>query len=97
LWVDDTTIAYPLDRLPADTDPVWLRYRLHWGDLAVDATTLGGQSAGLSVAGTTDDGYLLLKLDKKTAKQIEQIKAGPIVAVGVYDDAGGLIDATGVA
>jgi len=97
LWVDGTTIAYPLDRLPAGTDPVWLRYRLHWGDLAVDATTLGGQSAGLSVAGTTDDGYLLLKLDKKTAKQIEQIKAGPIVAVGVYDDAGGLIDATGVA
>jgi hypothetical protein len=97
LWVDDTTVAYPLDRLPDGVDPVWMRFRLHWGDLAVDATTLGGQSAGLSVAGTTDDGYVLLKLDKKTAKRIDEIRAGPIVAVGVYDDAGRLLDATGVA
>ena len=48
------------------------------------------------MAGTTDDGYVLLKLDKKTAKRIDEIRAGPIVAVGVYDDAGRLLDATGV-
>ena len=75
---------------------MWLRFRLHWGDLAVDATTLGGESASLSVVGTSDDGYVLLRLDKKTAKRIDEIRAGPIVAVGVYDDAGRLLDATGV-
>ena len=49
-----------------------------------------------SFAGTTDDGYALLRLDKQTAKRIDEIRAGPSVAVGVYDDAGGLLDATGV-
>jgi hypothetical protein len=96
LWVDDATIAYPADRLPAGADPVWLRFRLHWGELAVDATTLGGQSSSLNVSGTTDDGYVLLELDKKTAKRLDEIIAGPSVAVGVYDDAGNLLDATGV-
>jgi hypothetical protein len=70
---------------------------LHWGDLAVDATSIGGTSSALTVAGTTDDGYVLLDLDKKTAKQVDEIRAAPIVAVGVYDDSGRLIDATGVA
>jgi len=98
LWVDDSTIAYPLDRLPAGSDPQWLRFRLHWGELAIDATSLGGESASLGVAGTTDDGYVLLRLDKQTAKKktLDEIHAAVNVAVGVYDDAGGLIDATGV-
>ena len=98
IWVDDATVKYPLDRLPAGSDPMWMRFRLHWGELEVDATTLGGESAGLSVVGTSDEGaYVLLRLDKKTAKRIDEIRAGPIVAVGVYDDAGRLLDATGVA
>ncbi len=98
LWVDAATIAYPLDRLPAGTDPRWLRFRLHWGELAVDATSLGGRSASLSVGGTTEDGYVLLQLDKQTAKKktLDEIHAAANVALGVYDDAGGLIDATGV-
>jgi YD repeat-containing protein len=41
-WIDNRTIAYPADRLPAGVDPAWLRFRLHWGALAVDATGLGG-------------------------------------------------------
>ena len=96
LWVDEATVAYPLDRLPAGSDPMWLRFRLHWGELAVDATTVGGESSGLTVAGTTEDGYVLLALDKQTAKRVDEIRAGPMVAVAVYDDAGRLLDATGV-
>src|SRR5918994_612877 len=82
-----------LDRLPAGSDPMWLRFRLHWGELAVDATTVGGESSGLTVAGTTEDGYVLLALDKQTAKRVDEIRAGPMVAGAVFHDARRLLDA----
>jgi glycosidase len=99
-WVDGRTIAYPLDRLPAGVDPRALRYRLHWGDLAVDATSLGGTSAALDPSlwwfGLPPD-HVALRLDRATARRIDEIRAAPLVAVGVYDDAGRLLDATSVA
>jgi hypothetical protein len=95
-WLDARTIAYPRNRLPGDVDPVWLRYRLHWGSLAVDATSLGGMSAAVSLVPGGPDGYLALRLDRRTADRLQQVKAGPMVAIGVYDDAQRLIDATGV-
>jgi glycosidase len=96
-WIDDRTIAYPIDRLPAGSDPAWFRFRLHWGDLAVDATSLGGKSSALALADDPPDGYIALALDRWTARRVEQIRAAPIVAVGVYDDAQRLLDATAVA
>jgi glycosidase len=96
-WIDNRTIAYPVDRLAAGTDPAWLRFRLHWGDLAVDATGLGGRFADLSVVPGGPDGYLALRLDKKTAELRDEILAAPMAAVGVYDDADALLDATRVA
>ena len=96
-WIDARTIAYPVDRLAAGTDPAWLRFRLHWGDLAVDATGLGGQFADLTVVPGGPDGYLALRLDKKTAETRDEILAAPTAAVGVYDDADALLDATRVA
>jgi hypothetical protein len=42
------------------------------------------------------DGYIALRLDRRTASRLVEIKAGPQVAVGVYDDAQRLIDATSV-
>jgi hypothetical protein len=41
-------------------------------------------------------GYLALRLDPKTASQVAKIKQGPMVAIGVYDDAQRLLDATSV-
>jgi hypothetical protein len=75
---------------------MWLRFRLHWGELEIDATTLGGESRALSVSGT-DDEYVILALDNKTAQQVDRIRAAPLDAVGVYDDSGRLVDATGIA
>ena len=95
-WIDDETIAYPAGRLPAGVDPAWLRFRLHWGTLAVDATSLGGTSAMVTVVPGGPEGYLALRLDRNTARRIDEIRAGPQVAVGVYDDAQRLIDATSV-
>lgn len=96
-WIDARTIAYPVDRLPAGTDRAWLRFRLHWGDLAVDATGLGGSFADLTVVPGGPDGYLALRLDRKTAHHRDAILAAPMAAVGVYDDADALLDATRVA
>jgi hypothetical protein len=96
-WLDGATIGYPLARLPAGVDPAALSFRLHWGALAVDATSLGGTSAGLAVVGGAPDGYVALRLDKATARQRAAILASPMVAVGVYDDAHRVVDATGVA
>jgi glycosidase len=96
-WIDDRTIAYPVNRLPAGTDPAWLRFRLHWGSLEVDATGLGGSFADLSVVPGGPEGYLALRLDKKTAERRDEILAAPMAAIGVYDDAGALLDATRVA
>jgi glycosidase len=95
-WLDQRTVAYPLNRLPAGVAPAWLRFRLHWGQLAVDATGLGGQFATVSVVPGGPAGYLALRLDKKTANQRDDILAAPMVALGVYDDADRLIDATSV-
>jgi hypothetical protein len=95
-WIDDRTIAYPAGRLPSGVDPSWLRFQLHWGTLAVDATSLGGSFAGLSQVPGGPTGYVALRLDRRTAARIAEIKAGPQVAVGVYDDAQRLIDATSV-
>ncbi|MFN2518177.1 MAG: alpha-amylase family glycosyl hydrolase, partial [Jatrophihabitantaceae bacterium] len=95
-WIDNQTIAYPVNRLPAGVDPAWLRFRLHWGDLAVDATGLGGSFATVTRVPGGPTGYLALRLDPKTAEHRDQILAAPMVAIGVYDDADGLIDATSV-
>jgi len=96
-WIDNRTIAYPLDRLPSGVDPVWLRFRLHWGDLAVDAMSLGGSYLPLTVVpGAGPDGYVALRLGRVTPHLRSQILAAPMVALGVYDDADRLIDATGV-
>jgi glycosidase len=95
-WIDNRTIAYPADRLPAGVDPAWLRFRLHWGALAVDTTGLGGTSASVTVVPGGPSGYLALRLDRKTARQLTTIKQGPMVAIGVYDDAQRLLDATSV-
>jgi hypothetical protein len=95
-WLDGRTIAYPVNRLAAGVDPAWLRFRLHWGDLAVDATGLGGSFATVTLVPGGPDGYLALRLDRKTAHHRSAILAAPMVAVGVYDDADRLIDATSV-
>jgi hypothetical protein len=95
-WLDSRTIAYPVDRLPEGTDPAWLRYWLHWGQLAVDTTGLGGSSAIVTLVPGAPQGYLALRLDHRTEKLVSQIKAGPMVAIGVYDDAQRLLDATSV-
>jgi hypothetical protein len=96
IWIDDRTIGYPTNRLPSGVDPAWLRFQLHWGALAVDATGLGGSFATLSQVAGGPAGYVALRLDRRTAARIVEIKAGPQVAVGVYDDAQRLIDATSV-
>ena len=77
-------------------DPAWLRFRLHWGTLAVDATGLGGDYALLQAVPGGPDGYLALRLDRRTARHRSEILAAPMTAVGVYDDADRLIDATSV-
>ena len=95
-WIDGTTIGYPLDRLPAGVDPSALRFRLHWGTLAVDATSLGGTSAAVRIVDGAPGGLLALRLDRRTARRIDEIRAGPSVAIGVYDDVPRLVDATSV-
>jgi glycosidase len=95
-WIDGQTIAYPVNRLPSGVDPAWLRFRLHWGSLAVDATGLGGDFATVSLVPGGPPGYLALRLDKKTIGARDDILAAPMVAIGVYDDADQLIDATSV-
>jgi hypothetical protein len=63
----------------------------------VDATGLGGSFADLTVVPGGPAGYLALRLDKKTAEHRDEILAAPMAAVGVYDDADALLDATRVA
>jgi hypothetical protein len=95
-WIDQRTVAYPISRLPTGVDPAWLRFRLHWGSLAVDATGLGGDFATVTLVPGGPAGYLTLRLDKQTANARDEILAAPMVAIGVYDDADQLIDATRV-
>jgi pullulanase-type alpha-1,6-glucosidase len=106
-WLTPDLIAWPADGVD---DPALTDWRLHWapdGGLAVDAEAVtGGSSAPLSYdpAGLPDavvedfphlQGYLALRLDRKTAKQAGEILKGQ-VAVAMYDDLGRLRDATGV-
>ncbi len=95
-WLDRRTVAYPLDRVPRGFQPGWLRYRLHWGALAVDDTDLGGASARLRLAPGAPAGYVALRLRRSTVAQRPEILGAPMRAVGVYDDAHRLLDATGV-
>ena len=62
----------------------------------MDATGLGGDFATVSVVPGGPPGYLALRLDKKTVGARDDILAAPMVAIGVYDDADQLIDATSV-
>ena len=107
--VDRDLVAWPAGSLPAGVDPATLEWRLHWavdGGLAVDAEAVtGGETATLTrdPAGLPDSvtqahpevaGYVALRLDKKTAKRMEDILTGQ-VAVAMYDATGALLDATG--
>ncbi len=94
MWLGSRAIAYPVSRLPAGTDPTWLRYRLHWGDLGIEAMTLGGRSVLLTPDGVTSEGYLTLRLPSWVRRSSAM---RPLVAVGVSTDADLLVDATGVA
>ena len=96
-WIDNRTIAYPVDRLAPGTDPAWLRFRLHWGSLEVDATGLGGEFADVTIVPGGPEGYLALRLDRRTADLRDEILSAPMAAIGVYDDADALLDATRVA
>ena len=108
-WVEPDLLAWPSGGVPDGTDPRQLRWRLHWspdGGLTVDAeAVVGGDVADLTYDGQLPDsvteahpeldGYLALRLDKKTAKSAAEILRGQ-VAVAMYDDTGRLLDATGV-
>lgn len=43
------------------------------------------------------EGYLALRLDRRTADLRDEILSAPMAAIGVYDDADALLDATRVA
>ena len=109
-WVARDLVAWPADAVPAGVDPRALTWRLHWsasGGLTVDEEDLTpGDSARLRFdpaglpASVTDrfpalKGYLALRLDPATARRAPAILTGQ-VAVAEYDDAGVLLDATGV-
>ncbi|WBQ08669.1 pullulanase-type alpha-1,6-glucosidase [Kribbella sp. CA-293567] len=92
--------------VPAVAHPERSRWRLHWsatGSLAVDAEDIGGTSAGLRVdpKGIPPRvlakfpalaGYVALRLDHGDARKILTGQLG----LAQYDDAGRLLDATGV-
>ena len=109
-WVQPGLLAWPSSGVPAGANPALLDWRLHWstdGGLAVDAEAVtGGSVADLShdPAGLPADvtaahpeleGHLALRLPDKVAKQAGDILRGQ-VAVAMYDNAGALLDATGV-
>ena len=96
-WIDGDTIGFPLLRLPAGVPPSAFRYRLHWGDLAIDDATLGGDSVALALGRRAPDGYVALDLDRDTARRLARMRPAPFLAVGVYDDADHLIDAAALA
>ena len=96
-WIDYRTISYPTSRLPIGTNPATVTYRLHWGELAIDATSLGGQFLTLTPVEGAPPGQLALRLPGWAEGSTNTIKAGPMVAIGVYDDSGAVIDATSVA
>ncbi|TCO52000.1 pullulanase-type alpha-1,6-glucosidase [Kribbella antiqua] len=99
-------LAKDLLAVPAVSHPERSRWRLHWsydGSLKVDADDIGGESAGLRYdpAGIPDPvlakfpalkGYTALRLNKANAGKILTGQLG----LAQYDDAGRLLDATGV-
>ncbi|MBI4939761.1 MAG: pullulanase-type alpha-1,6-glucosidase [Actinobacteria bacterium] len=108
-WVARDLVAWPADQLP-DVDPGTLGWRLHWskdGGLGLDAEAVtGGESAALTwdPKGLPADvvakypalkGYVALRLPDRVARQAPSILTGQ-VAVGLYDDLGALLDASGV-
>lgn len=108
-WVARDLVAWPADQVP-DVDPGTLGWRLHWskdGGLGLDAEAVtGGDSAaltwdpkGLPAAVVAKypalEGYLALRLPDRVARQAPSILTGQ-VAVGLYDDLGALLDASGV-
>jgi pullulanase-type alpha-1,6-glucosidase len=109
-WVGKDLMAWPATAVPAGANLALLNWRLHWsptGGLAVDAESVTGGSvadltydpAGLPAAVVASHpelkGYLALRVNSKTARQAGSILRGQ-VAVGLYDDLGRLLDATGV-
>lgn len=92
--------------VPAVAHPERSRWRLHWsltGSLAIDADDIGGSSVGLRVDANGIPpavlakfpalaGYVALRLDHGDARKILTGQLG----LAQYDDAGRLLDATGV-
>ncbi|MEP7331973.1 MAG: pullulanase-type alpha-1,6-glucosidase [Terracoccus sp.] len=107
--VSKNLVAWPASSIPAGVDVRTLTWRLQWsakGGLGLDAEAVTGGSvatltrdpAGLPAALIAEHpelkGYLALRLDRKTARSMGEILKGQ-VAVGLFDDAGLLLDASG--
>lgn len=112
VWVAPNTIAWPGTQVPAGGAGSirWRAHWSSSGGLAIDADAVTGGSsatltydpAGLPAAVTSADpalaGYLALKVPPSAASGIAAALAasGGQVAVSATDDAGRLVDATGV-
>jgi pullulanase-type alpha-1,6-glucosidase len=110
-WITPTLLAWPADAVPDGANPALLKWRLHYaanGGMTVDAEDLPGSkslpltydAAGLPSTVTAAhpelSGYLALRLNATAAQnQARSILRGQ-VAVALYDNAGALLDATGV-
>ncbi|MFC9692475.1 pullulanase-type alpha-1,6-glucosidase [Kribbella sp. NPDC056951] len=90
-WLSRDTLA-----VPAVAHPEQSRWRLHWsttGGLKVDADDIGGTSVGLRYdPREVRPGYTTLRLDQGDVRKILTGQLG----LAQYDDAGRLLDATGV-
>jgi hypothetical protein len=102
-WLDARTVAWPAGRLPEGQDPARLTFRLHRGDdLAVDAMSLGGTWVALSevpapAGSRVAPGDVVLGVPGWYDPPARTGAAAEPQAIGVYDDSGRLVDATGVA
>ncbi len=109
-WVAPGLLAWPKDAIPAGANPALLKWRLHWSPTAgmtIDAEDLpGSTSAGLAydpaglpasvvTAHPELGGYVALRLGSTTQKIAADILRSQ-VAVALYDNSGGLLDASGV-
>ncbi|MFN8098021.1 MAG: pullulanase-type alpha-1,6-glucosidase [Dermatophilaceae bacterium] len=109
-WVQRALLAWPADAIPDGANPKLLKWRLHFSPnagITVDAEDLPGSkslpltydAAGLPatvVAAHPElKGYLALRLNSVAAQRADTILRGQ-VAVALYDNAGALLDATGV-
>ncbi len=109
-WLTKDLLAWPASAVPAGAEPQALRWRLHQapeGGLGLDAEAVtGGSSVPLTVdpAGLPAevverfphlDGYLALRLDRRSARSAGEWLTGQL-AVAQYDPAGPLLDASGV-